>query len=92
MWSMILTSVGSLYFAGFTDIQTADQAASALEPLVKSFPNSGQIAKFISHLVSLVQDYLPYLFYLHPQHLHYQILLAGKRSWKKSSVKQNHFT
>lgn len=47
MWSIIITSAGSLYFAGVTDIQTADQAASSLEPLVKSFPNSGQIAKII---------------------------------------------
>lgn len=47
MWSIIITSAGSLYFAGLTDIQTADQAASALEPLVNSFPNSGQIAKLI---------------------------------------------
>ena len=47
MWSIIVTSAGSLYFAGITDIQTADQAASSLEPLVKSFPNSGQIAKVI---------------------------------------------
>jgi Mn2+/Fe2+ NRAMP family transporter len=47
MWSIIITSAGSLYFAGLTDIQTADQAASSLEPLVQSFPNSGQIAKFI---------------------------------------------
>jgi Mn2+/Fe2+ NRAMP family transporter len=47
MWSIILTSAGSLYFAGMTDIQTADQAASSLEPLVKSFPNSGQLAKLI---------------------------------------------
>ena len=47
MWSIIITSAGSLYFAGVTDIQTADQAASSLEPLVKSFPNSGQISKLI---------------------------------------------
>ncbi|HTH21956.1 MAG TPA: divalent metal cation transporter, partial [Nitrososphaeraceae archaeon] len=47
MWSIIITSAGSLYFADITDIQTADQAASALEPLVTSFPNSGQIAKLI---------------------------------------------
>jgi NRAMP (natural resistance-associated macrophage protein)-like metal ion transporter len=47
MWSIIATSAGSLYFSGITNVQTADQAASALEPLVKSFPNSGQIAKVI---------------------------------------------
>ncbi|MDW0258064.1 MAG: divalent metal cation transporter [Nitrososphaeraceae archaeon] len=43
----MITSAGSLYFAGITDIHTADQVASALEPLVTSFPNSGQIAKLI---------------------------------------------
>lgn len=47
MWSIIITSAGSLHIAGITDIQTADQAASSLEPLVKSFPNSGQISKLI---------------------------------------------
>jgi NRAMP (natural resistance-associated macrophage protein)-like metal ion transporter len=47
MWSIIITSAGSLYFGGITDIQTADQAASALEPLVESFPYSGQMAKLI---------------------------------------------
>ena len=47
MWSIIITSAGSLYFGGITNIQTADQAASALEPLVESFPYSGQIAKLI---------------------------------------------
>lgn len=47
MWSIIATSAGSLYFSGITNVQTADQAASALEPLVKGFPNSGQIAKVI---------------------------------------------
>ena len=47
MWSIIITSAGTLYFAGITHIQTADQAARALEPLVASFPNSGQIAKLI---------------------------------------------
>jgi NRAMP (natural resistance-associated macrophage protein)-like metal ion transporter len=47
MSSIIITSAGSLYFAGITDIQTADQAASSLEPLVKNFPNAGQIAKLI---------------------------------------------
>ncbi len=47
MWSIIVTSAGSLYFSGITNVQTADQAASTLEPLVKIFPNSGQIAKVI---------------------------------------------
>ena len=47
MWAIMLTSAGSLYSNGVTDIQSADQAAKALEPLVKSFPNAGQISKAV---------------------------------------------
>jgi NRAMP (natural resistance-associated macrophage protein)-like metal ion transporter len=47
MWSVITTTAGSLHTHGITDIQTADQAAKALQPLVKTFPNSGEIAKTI---------------------------------------------
>jgi Mn2+/Fe2+ NRAMP family transporter len=47
MWSIIVTSAGSLYTNGVNDIQTADQAALALEPLVKTFPQAGEIAKVI---------------------------------------------
>ena len=37
----------SLYAHGITDIQTADQSARALEPLVKTFPNADEISKKI---------------------------------------------
>jgi len=47
MWAIIITACGSLHAHNITDIQTADQAAKALEPLVKSFPNAGEIAKTI---------------------------------------------
>jgi len=47
MWSIIVTTAGSLHTHGISDIQTSDQAAKALEPAVKSFPNSGQISKLI---------------------------------------------
>jgi NRAMP (natural resistance-associated macrophage protein)-like metal ion transporter len=47
MWAIMLTTAGSLYENGVTDIQSADQAAKALEPLVKSFPNAGQISEAI---------------------------------------------
>jgi len=47
MWAIIITASGSLHAHNITDIQTADQAAKALEPLVKSFPNAGEIAKTI---------------------------------------------
>jgi NRAMP (natural resistance-associated macrophage protein)-like metal ion transporter len=47
VWSIIITTAGSLHINGITDIQTADQAAQALEPLVNSFPYSGEISKII---------------------------------------------
>ncbi|HET9774588.1 MAG TPA: divalent metal cation transporter [Nitrososphaeraceae archaeon] len=47
MWSIIVTAAGSLNLHGITNIQTADQAAQALEPLVQTFPNSGFIAKIL---------------------------------------------
>jgi Mn2+/Fe2+ NRAMP family transporter len=47
MWAIMLTTAGSLYDNGVTDIQSADQATKALEPLVKSFPNAGQISEAI---------------------------------------------
>src|SRR5215469_4948667 len=47
MWAIIITASGSLHAHNITDIQTADQAAKALEPLVRTFPNAGEIAKTI---------------------------------------------
>jgi Mn2+/Fe2+ NRAMP family transporter len=47
MWSIMITAAGSLHAHGVTDIQTADQAAKSLEPLVKTFPQAGEISKTI---------------------------------------------
>ena len=47
MWAIITTTAGTLHIHGITDIQSADQAARALEPLVKTFPNAGEISKII---------------------------------------------
>jgi NRAMP (natural resistance-associated macrophage protein)-like metal ion transporter len=47
MWFIIITTAGTLHVHGITDIATADQAAKALEPLVKTFPHSGELAKII---------------------------------------------
>jgi Mn2+/Fe2+ NRAMP family transporter len=47
MWSIIVTTAGSLHNHGITDVQTSEQVAKALEPAVKSFPYSGQISKII---------------------------------------------
>ena len=46
-WAIIITTAGGLHNNDITDIQSAEQAAKSLEPLVKSFPNSGEIAKSI---------------------------------------------
>jgi Mn2+/Fe2+ NRAMP family transporter len=45
--AIIVTSAGSLHNHGLANIQTAGQAAKALEPLVKSFPGAGQVSKTI---------------------------------------------
>ncbi len=46
-WFIIITTAGSLHLNGITDIKTADQAAQALEPIVKTFPYSGELSKVI---------------------------------------------
>ncbi|MGN6559834.1 MAG: NRAMP family divalent metal transporter [Candidatus Nitrosocosmicus sp.] len=46
-WAIIITAAGSLHNHGIIEIQSAEQAAKSLEPLVKSFPNSGEISKSI---------------------------------------------
>jgi Mn2+/Fe2+ NRAMP family transporter len=46
-WSIIITTSGSLHDHGITDIQSAEQAAKYLEPLVKSFPFSEFVSKLI---------------------------------------------
>lgn len=46
-WFIIITTASVLFKNGITDINSAADAARALEPLVQSFPNSGQIAKDI---------------------------------------------
>ena len=47
MWFIIITTAGTLHVHGLTDISTADEAAHALEPLVKTFPHAGELAKTI---------------------------------------------
>jgi NRAMP (natural resistance-associated macrophage protein)-like metal ion transporter len=47
MSSIIVTTAGSLHAKGVTDISSAEEAAKALQPLVKTFPYSGEIAEVI---------------------------------------------
>jgi NRAMP (natural resistance-associated macrophage protein)-like metal ion transporter len=47
MWSIITTTATTLHNNGITDIQTANQAASSLQPLVKRFPAAGEISKTV---------------------------------------------
>jgi NRAMP (natural resistance-associated macrophage protein)-like metal ion transporter len=47
MWAIITTTATTLNANNITDIQTADQAARALQPLVKTFPDAGEISKTI---------------------------------------------
>ena len=50
MWSIITTTGTALHNNGITDIRTADQAASSLQPLVRTFPTAGEISKTIFSL------------------------------------------
>jgi NRAMP (natural resistance-associated macrophage protein)-like metal ion transporter len=47
MWAIIITTSGSLHANGVTNVNSAEEAAKALEPLVKSFPSAGLIARSI---------------------------------------------
>jgi NRAMP (natural resistance-associated macrophage protein)-like metal ion transporter len=44
-WFIIITTGSVLFRHGITTITTAADAAKALEPLVRSFPDSGQVAR-----------------------------------------------
>ncbi len=46
-WFIIQTTAGTLHVHNITNIQTAAQAAQALEPFVQGLPNAGFIAKTI---------------------------------------------
>lgn len=46
-WFIIITTASVLFSHGVTNIQTAADAARALEPLVQSFPNAGELARSI---------------------------------------------
>ena len=47
MWFIIITTAGTLHVHGLTDVSTADEAAQALEPRVKTFPHAGELSKSI---------------------------------------------
>ena len=49
-WSIIIVAATVLHNAGITDIKTAADAASALEPLVGTFPHAGYLAKLLFSL------------------------------------------
>ncbi len=46
-WSIIVVTGTVLHNNGITDVQTSADAARALEPLVRSFPNAGFLSKFL---------------------------------------------
>jgi NRAMP (natural resistance-associated macrophage protein)-like metal ion transporter len=46
-WFIVVACASTLHASGITEINTAADAARALEPLVKGFPNAGLVAKLI---------------------------------------------
>jgi len=63
VWFIIVLTGTVLHGAGVTDINTAADAARALEPLVKTFPHAGEIAQglFAIGIVSLGMLAVPVL-------------------------------
>jgi len=49
-WAIIVTTASTLHAHGITNINSAADAAKALEPLVRTFPNAGFLAKLIFSL------------------------------------------
>lgn len=47
MWFIIIAAANTLHVNNVTDIQSASEAAKALEPLVHNFPNAGKIAEIL---------------------------------------------
>ncbi len=62
-WFIIMVTATVLHGAGVTNINTAADAARALEPLVKTFPHAGEIAQglFALGIVSLGMLAVPVL-------------------------------
>lgn len=46
-WFIVIACASTLHVSGITEIQNANDAAAALEPLVQGFPHSGLIAKLL---------------------------------------------
>jgi NRAMP (natural resistance-associated macrophage protein)-like metal ion transporter len=46
-WFIVIACASTLHKSGITEINTAADAARALEPLVQGFPNAGLVAKLI---------------------------------------------
>lgn len=78
-WTIITTTAGSLHLNGVTDIETADQAAQALEPLVKTFPYAGELSKLIFALGIIGTGCLLYRFLRDLLLTPCQILFDGKK-------------
>ena len=79
MWSIITTTGGSLHANGLTDIQSSDQAAKALQPLVKSFPYAGEISKAIFAVGVMVPDYWRYPYWLEHPVMRYLMHSDGRK-------------
>lgn len=46
-WFIVITCASVLHYNGISEINSAADAARALEPLVQNFPNSGLVAKLV---------------------------------------------
>ena len=91
-WFIIITAATALQTAHVTTISTAADAARTLEPLVRTFPHSGQIAQglFALDIVSLGMLAIPVM--AGPASYALSEARGRRRAWISSPGKAGTFT
>ena len=78
-WSILVVTATVLHSRGVTNIETAADAAKALEPLVQSFHNSGYLAKLIFSMGIITLGFISVPILAGSS----AYALAGAMQWKK---------
>lgn len=79
-WSILVVTATVLHSRGVTNIETAADAAKALEPLVQSFHNSGYLAKLIFSMGIITLGFISVPILAGSS----AYALAGAMQWKRS--------
>ena len=90
-WFIMITSASTLHNNGVTNISTAQEPAKALEPLVKGFPHSGQIAGALFQAGIIGTGYLQFQYVELVHLIPYRKVSDGKRDYTKSLCRRPGF-